>query len=73
MASDTMASSQSGLTEKEAQEFHAQFIKNMGYFAIIAGTAHVLTWLWKPWIPDAPGWRTAEALIANTPLQMLVG
>jgi len=72
MASDTMASSQSGLTEKEAQEFHAQFIKNMGYFAIIAGIAHLLVWFWRPWIPGQAGWDVAEA-VANTPLNMLIG
>lgn len=76
MASDTMASAQSGsgLTDKEAKEFHEEyFMKSMGYFAILASFAHIMVWAWRPWIPGGPGWDAAEAVITNTPLNVLVG
>ncbi len=36
----------SGLTEGEAREFHGIF---MGFTAI-AVVAHVLVWMWRPWL-----------------------
>lgn len=41
--------SMSGLTAKEAQEFHAAFMQGvMGFFACNL-VAHILVWIWRPW------------------------
>ena len=39
----------SGLTEREAREFHAYFTRSFLIFLAIAVAAHFLTWLWAPW------------------------
>ena len=44
-----MATSLSGLTPEEAQEFHEQFKTSFSAFAAVAALAHVLVWVWKPW------------------------
>jgi light-harvesting complex 1 beta chain len=39
-----------GLTEDEAQEFHQIFTSSMtGFFGVVI-LAHVLAWLWRPWL-----------------------
>jgi light-harvesting complex 1 beta chain len=45
----TMAASLSGLTEEQAQEFHAQFKIGFQTWLAIAIVAHVLTFAWRPW------------------------
>jgi len=40
----------SGLTENEAMEFHAVFVSSFIAFAGIVVFAHVLVWLWRPWL-----------------------
>lgn len=47
---DNGRGSLSGLTEKEAQEFHGIFIKSFVAFTLIAIVAHVLVWQWRPWL-----------------------
>jgi light-harvesting complex 1 beta chain len=42
--------SMSGLTEEEAQEFHGIFTQSMTGFIGVAAFAHVLAWLWRPWL-----------------------
>lgn len=44
-----------GMTDGEAQEFHGLFIKGFIGFTIIALIAHILVWIWKPWIPNENG------------------
>ncbi|MFN0005737.1 MAG: light-harvesting antenna LH1, beta subunit [Burkholderiaceae bacterium] len=39
----------SGLTDEEAQEFHAFWIQGTVAFAAVAVLAHVLVWAWRPW------------------------
>ncbi|MEM9839970.1 MAG: light-harvesting antenna LH1, beta subunit [Pseudomonadota bacterium] len=79
MASETPASSQSmsGLTDREAQEFHKVFISTFALFTIIALLAHLLVWIWRPWIPGTvPGSSGAEAmntLITSAPFSALIG
>lgn len=42
--------SMSGLTEQEAQEFHGIFVQSMtGFFAVVI-VAHIMAWLWRPWL-----------------------
>jgi light-harvesting complex 1 beta chain len=44
----------SGLTEREAKEFHGIFITSFILFTVIAIVAHFLVWQWKPWLTSAP-------------------
>lgn len=47
----TMANnSMSGLTDQEAQEFHGIFLQSMYAFFGIVVIAHILAWLWRPWL-----------------------
>ncbi len=47
---DRRAGSLTGLTESEAQEFHAIFMKSFMIFIGVAVVAHILVWLWRPWL-----------------------
>jgi light-harvesting complex 1 beta chain len=49
MTESDRKSSLSGLTEREAQEFHGIFMKSFIGFTIIAIIAHFLVWSWRPW------------------------
>lgn len=46
----------SGLTENEAKEFHSIFITSFIGFTIVAVIAHILVWMWRPWIPGPNGY-----------------
>jgi light-harvesting complex 1 beta chain len=39
-----------GLTEEEAQEFHQIFMSSFTAFVGVAVLAHVLAWIWRPWL-----------------------
>jgi len=43
-------SSLSGLTEQEAKEFHGIFMSSFAGFTAIAVVAHILVWMWRPWL-----------------------
>ena len=51
----------SGLTESEAREFHSIFMTSFLIFTAIAVVAHILAWMWRPWLPG-PGGYTRSAL-----------
>jgi light-harvesting complex 1 beta chain len=53
-------SSLSGLTEPEAKEFHAIFLTSFLIFTAIAVVAHILVWLWRPWLPGPQGYASLE-------------
>jgi len=40
----------SGLTESEAREFHGVFMTSFAIFMVIAIVAHILVWMWRPWL-----------------------
>jgi light-harvesting complex 1 beta chain len=40
----------SGLSEREAKEFHGIFISSFAGFTLIAIVAHFLVWQWRPWL-----------------------
>lgn len=40
----------SGLTEDEAKEFHGIFVSSFLAFTAIAVVAHILVWMWRPWL-----------------------
>ncbi len=46
----------SGLTEAEAKEFHRIFMGSFILFTAIAIVAHVLVWMWRPWLPGVQGY-----------------
>jgi len=43
-------SSLSGLTENEAREFHGIFMQSFIGFTVVAVVAHILVWMWRPWL-----------------------
>ncbi len=53
---DPNTGSLSGLTEAEAKEFHRIFLGSFTLFVIIAITAHILVWSWRPWLPGPNGY-----------------
>ena len=62
----------SGLTEREAKEFHSIFVSSFVLFLIICGIGHLFVWfLWRPWIPGPHGYSTAMLDHARLGIQML--
>ncbi len=55
---DKRGGSLSGLTESEAKEFHAIFMRSFIAFTVIAIIAHFLAWQWRPWLPPAKGYSS---------------
>ena len=49
----------SGLTEAEAREFHSIFMTSFVIFTAIAVVAHILVWMWRPWLPGPGGYKSA--------------
>ncbi|WP_420391943.1 light-harvesting antenna LH1, beta subunit [Acuticoccus sp.] len=58
MAVEERPVSLSGLTESEAQEFHGVFMTSFVLFTVVAIIAHVLVWLWRPWLPSEEGYTS---------------
>jgi light-harvesting complex 1 beta chain len=63
----------SGLTEAEAKEFHSIFMTSFVIFTLVAIAAHVLVWMWRPWLPGPNGYaelqtgvQTAQLTISST-------
>jgi light-harvesting complex 1 beta chain len=50
------------LTPEEAKEFHRIFVTSFLLFTAIAIVAHVLAWMWRPWLPGEQGYG-ASAMI----------
>jgi light-harvesting complex 1 beta chain len=55
----TRGGSPSGLTEGEAKEFHSIFITSFLIFFGVAIVAHILAWMWRPWLPGPNGYATS--------------
>ncbi len=53
----------SGMTEAEAREFHSIFVTSFIIFTAIAIVAHILVWLWRPWLPGPNGYKTSMDLL----------
>lgn len=45
-----------GLSSREAQEFHKYFMLGFIVFTVIAIIAHFLVWQWRPWFPGPEGY-----------------
>ncbi|MEE4380000.1 MAG: light-harvesting antenna LH1, beta subunit [Candidatus Competibacteraceae bacterium] len=60
MANDpvTRGDTLSGLTEDESKEFHDIFMKSFLGFVCVAVFAHILAWLWRPWLPSEEGYSS---------------
>jgi len=54
----------SGLSEAEAREFHSVFMSSFIGFVIVAVIAHILAWMWRPWLPGPEGYASLEDGIA---------
>ncbi|HUN91873.1 MAG TPA: light-harvesting antenna LH1, beta subunit [Burkholderiaceae bacterium] len=50
MADTDRSSTLTGLTEREAQEFHKIFVSSFIGFTVVAIIAHILVWNWRPWL-----------------------
>lgn len=48
------------LTPEEAKEFHKIFVTSFIAFTIIAIIAHVLVWMWRPWLPGVNGYAALD-------------
>ena len=53
----------SGMTEAEAREFHSIFVTSFIIFTAIAIVAHILVWLWRPWLPGPNGYKTSMDML----------
>ena len=60
----------SGLTESEAIEVHKYFIQGFIAFSAVALLAHILVWMWRPWIPGPEGYSSLNEL--NQTIQALL-
>lgn len=49
MADDNTDLSFTGLTDEQAQEVHSVYMSGLWLFSIVAGVAHLATYIWKPW------------------------
>ncbi len=49
----------SGLSVGEAKEFNRIFVISFCIFVGIAIVAHILAWLWRPWLPGVHGYQTS--------------
>lgn len=49
----------SGLTDAEAREFHGLFMQGFIGFTIVAVVAHILVYMWRPWLPPITGYKAA--------------
>jgi light-harvesting complex 1 beta chain len=61
----------SGLSEAEAREFHAIFIKSFIGFMVVAIIAHFLAWQWRPWLPGEGGYTTSMNDITPAAQQLM--
>jgi light-harvesting complex 1 beta chain len=62
-----------GLTDNEAKEFHQLYLQGFMLFTGVAVVAHLLVWLWRPWIPPEEGYTLLEGTtnVASSLLTMI--
>ena len=65
------ASGMTGLSEREAQEFHKIFVLSFVVFTAVAIFAHLLVWLWRPWIPGPEGYASLQNAVTSPFMTML--
>jgi len=62
MADSEKSQSLSGLSDREAREFHALFVTSFIVFLVIAIVAHFLVWQWRPWFPGPGGYAAGSVI-----------
>jgi light-harvesting complex 1 beta chain len=67
----TRTGSASGLTDTEAREFHSIFVTSFLVFVGVAVVAHILAWMWRPWLPGPNGYATSMIDAVHTVTSML--
>jgi light-harvesting complex 1 beta chain len=72
MAQSEEKGSFSGLSEAEAKEFHKIFVTSFLVFTAIAIVAHVLAWMWRPWLPGVNGYGMMDIDTAKTAIQSML-
>lgn len=55
----------SGLSEAEAKEFHSVFMTSFLVFVAVAVVAHILAWMWRPWLPGPQGYASLDDGLAH--------
>ncbi|KAB0680322.1 light-harvesting antenna LH1, beta subunit [Aureimonas leprariae] len=50
-----------GMSEAEAKEFHKIFQTSFLVFVGVAVFAHILAWIWRPWLPGPNGYASLDA------------
>jgi light-harvesting complex 1 beta chain len=55
---EKIGGSLTGLSAHEAQAFHEIFMRSFLIFTGIAILAHILVWLWRPWLPGEEGYAS---------------
>ncbi len=69
-----MAESMSGLSEKEAEEFHKYYMQGFLLFTVVAVVAHFLVWTWRPWFQgDGGATASLDPNSVVTTLTTLIG
>jgi light-harvesting complex 1 beta chain len=53
----------SGLSANEAKEFHKIFMQSFIGFIAIAIIAHILAWMWRPWLPSEGGYGNGQSAL----------
>lgn len=54
------------MSDDEAQEFHTYYLQGMVMFVAVAVVAHLLVWLWRPWIPGPEGYASLMDSVSST-------
>jgi light-harvesting complex 1 beta chain len=52
------------LTDTEAREFHSIFVTSFIGFVAIAIVAHILVWMWRPWLPGPNGYSELQDAVS---------
>ncbi len=71
MVSSAERSTLSGLTPDEAKEFHGVFMSSFIAFIAVAIVAHILAWMWRPWLPGPEGYTSLVDSVKVAALQVL--
>lgn len=58
MHTERIADEPTGISEAEAKEVHALFMKSFLIFTAVAVVAHILAWAWRPWLPGPNGYSS---------------
>lgn len=69
--SEHTSGTSSGMTPDEAKEFHGIFMTSFLVFTGVAIIAHILAWIWRPWLPGEDGYSSLMDGVTVAALQIL--